>query len=79
MKTISVEVSEEFDRQLRIKAALLDMNRPQLIRKILEEKMMHCNDEIRQPSSDSAGHTELPIVPSLMSPSEKVTLPSPEQ
>ena len=38
MKTISVEVSEEFDRQLRIKAALLDMNRPQLIRKILEEK-----------------------------------------
>jgi hypothetical protein len=38
MKTISVEVSEEFDRLLRIKAALLDMNRPQLIRKILEEK-----------------------------------------
>jgi len=38
MKTISLEISEEFDRQLRIQAALLDMNRSELIRAVLEEK-----------------------------------------
>jgi len=38
MKTISLEISEEFDRQLRIQAALLDLNRSELIRSVLEEK-----------------------------------------
>ena len=39
MKTISVEISEEFDRELRIQAAQLDMNRSEFIRKTLEEKI----------------------------------------
>ena len=53
MKKINVEVSEEFDRQLRIKAALLDMNRPQLIRKILTRLRLRptsCTDAEAQPT-----------------------------
>jgi len=38
-KTISLKVSEEFDRQLRIVAAQLDQNRSEFIRETLEAKI----------------------------------------
>ena len=39
MKTISVEISLEFDRKLRLLAAKMDLNRSELIRQVLEEKV----------------------------------------
>ena len=38
-KTISLKVSEEFDRRLRIVAAQLDQNRSEFIRETLKAKI----------------------------------------
>ena len=39
MKKVTVELSEALDRQIRIQAAYLDMNRSQFVRTALEEKL----------------------------------------
>ncbi len=39
MKTISVEISTELDRRLRVTAASMDLNRSEFIRQALEEKL----------------------------------------
>ncbi len=39
MKTIALEVSEEFDRQIRVTAAKMDANRSEFIRQALEERL----------------------------------------
>ena len=41
MKTISVEIPNDFDRRLRLVAAQMDLNRSELIRQVLEEKLPH--------------------------------------
>ena len=44
MKTISVEVSTELDRRLRVTAASMDLNRSEFIRQALEEKLARLNE-----------------------------------
>jgi Arc/MetJ-type ribon-helix-helix transcriptional regulator len=39
MKTISLQIANTFDRQIRIQAAQLDMSRSDFIRAALEEKL----------------------------------------
>ena len=39
MKRISVEISSELDKQVRVVAAQLDMNRSEFTRQALEEKL----------------------------------------
>ena len=48
MKTISVEISLEFDRKLRMLAAKMDLNRSAFIRQVLEEKVAR----LQNPASD---------------------------
>ena len=46
MKTISVEISNECDRQLRMVAAQLDLNRSELIRQVLAEKLVQLEKQV---------------------------------
>lgn len=60
MKTISFEVSDEFDRRMRITAAQLDLNRSEFIRQVLEENLKHL----------AAGTKSAAVEPSLRSVDE---------
>ncbi len=41
MKSISLQISNAFDRQIRVQAAQLDMSRSDFIREAVKEKLTH--------------------------------------
>ncbi len=51
MKKISVEVPEALDRQVRVLAAQLDLNRSKLARLALQEKVERLTADAPRPSS----------------------------
>ena len=59
MKTISLEVSDEFDRRLRVTAAHMDLKRSEFIRQALAEKLAHLEGVA---TCESVKTTESPAV-----------------
>ena len=51
MKKISIEVPEALDREVRVLAAQLDIDRSKFARLALQEKVARLNEEVSQLSS----------------------------
>jgi predicted transcriptional regulator len=45
MKTVCIRITHEFDHRLRVVAAHLDLNRSELIRQALEDRLVQYDDD----------------------------------